>query len=238
VAAFLTLPVSSGASEVYGSPDDPLVATVLGTEVRTGDADEMRYVILSKLMERYAAEQEIAVSREDIGAYLDGMHRKAEQHRKQNEAKRDELTRKLASESLTEAERASLSEELASLNELMEALEEGSKASEADAAEDAEYREQVATAFVRQWKINRALYRQYGGRVIFQQGGPEPLDAYRRFLEEQEKSGAFTILKKGFEEKFWDYFRNDSLHSFYPPGSDGEKQAIETPWWQAGGEEG
>ena len=80
-------------------------------------------------------------------------------------------------------------------------------------------------------KIDRALYGQYGGRVIFQQGGPEPLDAYRRFLEERKETGAFAIVDKAFEAKFWDYYRNDAIHSFYPPGSEEEKMAFDTPWW-------
>jgi hypothetical protein len=92
-------------------------------------------------------------------------------------------------------------------------------------------REQVAAAFIRQWKINRSLYKQYGGRIIFQQGGPEPLDAYRLFLQEQKRKGAFTILDKAFEEKLWEYYLTDSKHSFYPAGSREEKQAFEAPWW-------
>ena len=35
---------------------------------------------------------------------------------------------------------------------------------------------QMAQQFVRAWKINKALYEKYGGRVIFQQAGVEPLE--------------------------------------------------------------
>ena len=100
-----------------------------------------------------------------------------------------------------------------------------------ESPEDKAAREQIAAAFILQWKINRALYQQYGGRIIFQQGGPEPLDAYRQFLEEKEKQGAFGILEKSFEPAFWRYFRTDSIHSFYPAGSKEESQAFATPWW-------
>lgn len=92
-------------------------------------------------------------------------------------------------------------------------------------------REQVASAFIRQWKINRALYRQYGGRFIFQQGGLEPLDAYRTFLEEQQRQSAFRILDKSLETEFWKYYANDSIHSFYPTGSKEASQAYTTLWW-------
>lgn len=99
------------------------------------------------------------------------------------------------------------------------------------AAEDQAARRQVAAAFIRQWKINRALYQQYGGRIIYQQGGPEPLDAYRTFLQARERQGAFTILNPAFEAEFWKYFLTDSIHSFYPKGSQEEARAFQTPWW-------
>jgi hypothetical protein len=92
----------------------------------------------------------------------------------------------------------------------------------------------VAAAFIRQWKINRSLYREYGGRVIFQQGGPEPLDAYRLFLEERQRDGDFEILDPALGAEFWRYYRNDAMHSFYPPGSAEEKRVFERPSWAVG----
>ncbi len=81
--------------------------------------------------------------------------------------------------------------------------------------------------------INKELYQQYGGRIIYQQLGPEPLDAMRDYLKEQQKKGAFKILEKSFEAPFWDYFVNDSKHDFYEQGSKEEKQAFgKAPWQQ------
>ena len=88
---------------------------------------------------------------------------------------------------------------------------------------------QMARQFVRSWKINKALFAKYGGRVIFQQAGPEPLDAYRDFLREQEKKGAFRILDEKYKAPFWRYFTHDAMHTFYSKG-DGAR-FINTPWW-------
>src|SRR3989337_173671 len=88
---------------------------------------------------------------------------------------------------------------------------------------------QMAQQFVQSWKINKALYEKYGGRVIFQQAGVEPLEAYRDFLKEQEKKGAFQILNQDYEASFWKYFINDAMHMFYPK-DDGAK-FMKTPWW-------
>lgn len=38
-------------------------------------------------------------------------------------------------------------------------------------------REDIARTMITRWKLNRALFEQFGGRVIYQQFGPEPLDA-------------------------------------------------------------
>lgn len=97
---------------------------------------------------------------------------------------------------------------------------------------DAEMRSmkrELARTFVGMWKINRALYHKYGGRVIFQQSGPEPLDAYREFLKHQEKQGNFQIIDKSLEEDFWRYYTTSSMHVFYQ--GDEAAKFIETPWW-------
>jgi hypothetical protein len=86
-------------------------------------------------------------------------------------------------------------------------------------------------ALIRQWKLDRALYRQYGGRIIAQQLGPEPLDAYRQYLQERQAAGDFVIHRKALEGAFWRYFTDETMHSFYEPGSAAEAQAFETPPW-------
>lgn len=90
---------------------------------------------------------------------------------------------------------------------------------------------EFAGRFVQSWKINKALYEKYGGRVIFQQAGAEPLDAYRDFLKEQEKKGAFQILDKNDEDGFWQYFTNDAMHRFYNEVEGA--RSVNTPWWMS-----
>jgi len=208
-----------------GQPD----ATVLGAEIHTSDPEELRYLILRQLTDRYAAERGIEVGPEDIDAYVTSMARLAEKDRKQRQARREEIERRLASPTLSDAERKALSAEFDSLNQLQRDLEETAGGDAEDPEEARQARRTVAGAFIRQWKINRALYQQYGGRVICQQGGPEPLDAYRRFLEEQQKQGAFEILNKDLEAAFWRYYVTDAIHSFHPSGGE-EEQAFAAPF--------
>jgi hypothetical protein len=205
-----------------------LTATVLGEEIRTGDPEELRYRVLGALTDRYAAERGIAVSDEDVDAYLAGMAQLAERDRRERAARRAAIEQRLGSPGLAEAEGEALRAELETLASLERSLAD---LTDGDPDETRRARRTVAEAFIRQWKIDRALYRECGGRVGFQQGGPEPLDAYRRFLEEQQALGAFEIQDADLETAFWRYYCTDAIHSFYPPGSEEEAQAFEEPWW-------
>jgi heat shock protein HslJ len=107
-----------------------------------------------------------------------------------------------------------------------------------EAAEFERIRRQMARSIIEHWKLGQALYRQYGGRIVYQQLGPEPLDAYRDFLKEQEKAGAFAIKVLEYEADFWDYFINDTLHDFMEEGSEDAARAFEVePWERLGSSE-
>jgi hypothetical protein len=196
--------------------------------VHTRDAEELRYVVLRELTDRYVQDQGIVVTPAEKDAYVTHVQEGLAKDRAQNAARRADLAGRLAAGGLSDAERWRLAAEVASLDDLLAALGDPGTA-RADPQEEAT-RQQVAAAFILQWKINRALYRQYGGRIIFQQGGPEPLDAYRRFLEEAQSRGDFRIVNRSLEAAFWRYYRENSIHSFYPPGSREEARAFEAPW--------
>ena len=59
-----------------------------------------------------------------------------------------------------------------------------------EVAEAMQMRRDFAEAIIRNWKINKTLHAEYGGRIIYQQLGLEPLDAYRMFLEQRQSEGA------------------------------------------------
>ena len=85
----------------------------------------------------------------------------------------------------------------------------------------------LAAAAVKGWKFDRALYRQYGGTVIFQQSNPyEPVGAYRQFLEEHERKGSFEILDPALRQAFWAYYTGEQ-QMVVPPAEVNYK----IPWW-------
>jgi len=85
----------------------------------------------------------------------------------------------------------------------------------------------LAEAAVKGWKFDRALYKRYGGTVIFQQSNPfEPVGAYRQFLEEHERKGSFEILDPALKQSFWAYYTGEPQF-VVPPA----EVNYETPWW-------
>lgn len=170
----------------------PRVATVLGEEVRTEDADALQRILLTRLFDRYAERQAIAVTDGEIAAFVDDM-------------RRGMRVRGLTAEDDLSPEEAAQVESM---------------------------RRDMARAMIRQWKLNRALYRQYGGRIVFQQLGPEPLDTYRQYLEERQAAGDFEITDAQLAAQFWRYFTDDAMHSFYVPDSAAAAQAFERPPWE------
>ncbi len=99
-------------------------------------------------------------------------------------------------------------------------------------AEKAEY--QVAEAMVQDWKINKLLYDAYGGKIIFQQAGLEPLEAYADFLKYIKEDGELKILNAAYQDTFGEMDQYLAMgHNVLP---DNEKDMygnyFSTPYWQ------
>ena len=188
----LFLATMADGSIIEFEPLPPVVAVVLGEQIRAGSAQEVQSAIISRLFDDYAASHGIQAADAEVDSWIDNLRRGMQA---------SGLT---AEEELTAEE----TEQLAHM------------------------RRKMGQSIIRQWKINRALYRQYGGRIIYQQLGPEPLDAYRQFLQEQQAAGAFRIVDPAFEDEFWWYFTDDSMHTFMERGSEDEAGAFTVPPWE------
>jgi len=225
---FACLSGALGAEPTYGDPKLPVAGSVLGTTIHTRDAEELRYVVLGRLLEAFAKEKDISVKAEEITAYRKAMEEGMAADRAEKQAAKNVLKRRMAAAGLPKTERQALEKELALIEQF---LADTAPDKTPQTAEDKQALEQIASAFIKHWKVNRALQASYGGRIGYQQGGPEPLDATRRFLEERKQRGDFTIASKALEDAFWSYYQNDSLHDFYKPGSKEETQAFSSQPW-------
>lgn len=87
---------------------------------------------------------------------------------------------------------------------------------------------EMGSKAVEGWKCDRALYKEYGGTVIFQQGNPmEPVGAYRKFLEKMDAGKVFEIYDKENHAKFWHYVTQKHGSFEVPPA----RINFDVPWW-------
>lgn len=201
-----------------------VIAVVLGKNITLADKNKLSRLIFGGLLEQFAKDNAIEVTEQEIVGFIQKSNDLARQRLTKLEKENEKLTMELKDTSLTARERNSRESRLRMNGKMIKSMSEG--AEQTDEA-NGEIR-QLAIGFIKNWKINKALYDKYGGRVIFQQLGVEPLDAYRDFLREQEKIGAFKILDKSCETSFWQYYISEKQR-FYSK-EDGEK-FINTPWW-------
>lgn len=93
-----------------------------------------------------------------------------------------------------------------------------------------ESRRDMAAGMISAWKMNKALYEKYGGRIIFQQFGIEPIDAYREQLSDIRKVGGLKIIKPAYKDVFAGFERYlDMGHNYL---SDDDGTSFDQPYWE------
>jgi hypothetical protein len=224
------------ARDIFIEPDAPLVARVYADTLRMRNPADARQAIVATLRERFATENGIVAEPAEIDAHAESLRRTLEADRLRWIARQEEIDRRLGERTLPEAERKTLAAERQVLRTLLRS--EPGVPPTATPPEGREFIRWQAAGYVKQWKVDRALHRQYGGRIAGPPGAPEPVDAHRRFLEDRHARGDFQILAPELEREFWKYYRTDSMHVFLPPGSREEAQAFATPPWEKAGRPG
>ena len=209
--------------------DANVIAVVLGKKITAAEKNKLNGVIFSALLEQFATENKIEPTEEELDAFVLKAEEKEKQHQIKMEADKKKLVEELKNLSLSDREREQKASHLKTIESILKTTRDMKEQAKGMEDQIRPMKRQMAQQFVKSWKINKAMHQKYGGRVIFQQAGVEPLDAYRDFLREQENKGTFQILDKQSEARFWRYFTNDTMHTFYEK-EDGAK-FINTPWW-------
>jgi hypothetical protein len=92
-------------------------------------------------------------------------------------------------------------------------------------------RRKVSEHSVRNWKYNQTLFRVYGGRIIFQQAGLEPIDAYAAIMKHWRNTKAFEILDPAYADIFDEYDRYLEMPHTYLKDKD-SSEYFDKPWWE------
>lgn len=221
---FLALLTLSPLAHAQNS--DEVVAEVYGEKItRTGSGDQ-RGPIFSALLRHYAEQQKITVTDDEIATFVSHLNRAQEDLATNNQRELAEIEKQLANPALSSQQKTTLESQKQTLEKFQQSQQQLKSTPPAEADEFQAAQRRIAREFVGRWKVSKALYDQYGGRIIFQQAGPEPIDAYRDFLKAEQQSGNFKILDPKVEADFWRYFTDDKMHVFSQ-----DTTVFTTPWW-------
>lgn len=133
-----------------------------------------------------------------------------------------EIRKKLKDPKLVDPGRKKLEER----GKLLEDLERYSKYFQSKQEYTKEQKRGLYAPFVETWKLNRALYEQYGSTVTAGKYGQDPTGAKIALYREYEKIGLLKIMDKELEKEFWSLIQ-PRKKSIIPP----EKVDF-TPFWK------
>ena len=155
IALLLSLSTAQAhAGESYGNPDDPVVAEVLGMQIRTKDPEEMQYVINQKLIQDYAQKNNIEATRRDIDLFIATTDQLNSDERKKNDARRAKIQQHLKAGSLPAEQTKQLQSELDTLESLHKFDLQEESESKQDPQAALKNKQTVAKAFIEQWMIS------------------------------------------------------------------------------------
>lgn len=97
-------------------------------------------------------------------------------------------------------------------------------------AENSRSVKEIATEQARIWQIEKALYDEFGGTVIFTQQNPQyPIEAYNMLLNRYEETGVLVFKSKEYESVLRRIFA-PPYEMKIAPG----QVSFKTPWWAEG----
>lgn len=250
IGFILMLPAQ--AAEVAG--DQPL-AVIFGEKVYSKDlvasissapakdpvaeqrarGEAMRGRVWKAVFEDYTRRRHIVPSEAEIASQVEGHQRMKKHMEAERVQQRASLVAELKLPSLSETRRQAAQQHLDTLDKLAafntqreQELRDPERRKMSEASE-----RMVAEHWVRAWKLNQTLYREFGGRIIFQQAGWEPIDAYRKLLDQYASKQAFVIHDPALRAAVYSYFE----HKFVYAEEAKARFYFEKPYWERTPEE-
>lgn len=87
--------------------------------------------------------------------------------------------------------------------------------------------EEIAVKQVMQFQAEKAMFEEFGGRVVFRQSNPQmPIDGYNKLLSRYRDVGKLNIVDEDLREAFWDLFKPPYQYEIATENVDFSK-----PWW-------
>ena len=102
-ALVFLLPSYGQGQEVKADPE--IIAVVLGKKITVAEKDRLNGLIFGAILEKFAKDNKIEATEEEIGAFVKKMVESKKEMRAESERERDKLKKQLKSTSLSDEER-------------------------------------------------------------------------------------------------------------------------------------
>lgn len=197
--------------------------------------EAMRGRVWKAVFEDYTRHRNIAPSEAEIASQIEGHQRMKKRMDAERVQQRAALVAELKSPSLSGTRRQAAQQHLDTLDQLaaFDAKREQELRDPAHRKMNEASERMVAGHWVRAWKLNQTLYREFGGRIIFQQAGWEPIDAYRKLLDQYAAKQAFVVHDPALRAAVYSYFE----HKFVYADEAKARFYFEKPYWERTPEE-
>lgn len=208
--------------------DKDLIAP--GGATQAAKAEMLRHRVWKAVFDDYARRRSIAATDAEIRSHTESHRRMKLRLDAERTRRRAALIAEIESPNTNETQRRAAQQELNTLGQIAEfdAAREREAQDPAQRGIQQASERRVAEHWVRQWKLNQALYREFGGRLVFQQGGAEPIDAYRKLLERYEANKALVFRDLAWRAAVYSYFD----HRFVFVNEAAARFYFEKPWWE------
>jgi hypothetical protein len=190
---FLLIPFAVHAQEVARVFGVPLTTAELGQPA----ARQLKERVLKEAIPRFVAANKLHATPPEIAAYQRweaDFQRIDKDRRAQRLAQIDQ---ELQQPAMDESKRRALIEQRDVLLSL-------ARHDQTRPRSDASTAARVHAQWIEGYKVKKALYEQYGGRVGITKWGPDPAGATEALLREHEKRGELQISDTGLAKEFWD----------------------------------
>ncbi len=209
-----------------------VIATVLGQvitrdEIAAAEGERAQDIKLHDLVWRrvsrhYIDVQGLAATPEEIAAAVEYHREFAARDRDQRARKLAELDERLAADGLKPDERARLEEFRKVLGRLAQHDMEQDRLPPPDPARQG----QLLIPWIEQWKMNKALYEQYGGVVALTRFGPDPHGARAALMADYERRGLLRFSDPAQRERVFAWLNRRPSMVTRP------EEVDFTPYWE------
>lgn len=212
----------------------PLTARLGNQDITARNDRELLGRLLRALIDDYATAHAIEPTDADMAAYRDYVESLPAIRAMRAKKRLGQLHKQLGRADQTDEQRNRTVQEMKDIAAEDTAQYQASAARAGDPAAGEDDQEAIAQvrrarelSVVRRWQLNAALHREYGGRLIYQQLGAEPVDAYWTLIDNAARAGTLTIHPPA---------SLDGLHALLTTGTfvsaGGEEEALKMPWEQ------